>query len=129
MLRPAAIISLGLLAACATPREQCLEAASRDARVLSALIAQSEATLARGYALEREQRLYNTLRACNDEDRAGDGFNNFCRGVRASTVTVPVAVDLDAEREKLDQLRERLAAITPATQANLDTCRARYPEG
>ena len=124
-----ALLPVLALVACATPREACLDAATRDARVISALIAQTEGNIARGYGLSQRQVLRNTLRACHDDDRAGEGLNSFCRGVRASTVTVPRAVDLAEEERKLAQLRARLAAITDRTEAQVAACRMRYPAG
>jgi len=49
------VLPLALLAACATPREQCISDVSRDFRVLNSLVAQTQANLARGYAVVEEQ--------------------------------------------------------------------------
>ena len=57
-MRPALMILPFLaLAACATPREQCIGQATRDLRVLNSLIAETQGNLARGYAIEEQQEV------------------------------------------------------------------------
>lgn len=120
--------SLLALSACVSPQQQCLDQVTRDLIVVNRLIAVTEGNLARGYAVTERQRLRNTLRACNDDDKAGDGFNSFCRGVVSTTRQVPVAIDITTERAKLEQLRARQAALIPVVEAQVSSCRERYPE-
>ncbi len=43
-------------------------------------------------------------------------------------MTVPVALDLDAERNKLRQLRQQRERLEGPTQAAIQQCIATYPE-
>jgi len=128
-MRPALILlPLAVLAACATPREQCIDQAQRDARVLAALVAETEGNLARGFALETEQEVRTLRRTCQGRTDEGVAFSYRCDDVRTFEREVPVAIDLDAERSKLQSLRERLASEQTAANAAVAQCIATYPE-
>jgi hypothetical protein len=128
-MRPALILlPLAVLAACATPREQCIDAAMRDSRVLSALITETEGNLARGYALETEQDIRTVSRTCQGTTEDGTTFRFPCDETVTFERTVPVAIDLNAEQAKLDSLRERLATERAAADAAVSQCIAMYPE-
>ncbi|MBD3765401.1 MAG: hypothetical protein IE927_11935, partial [Rhodobacterales bacterium] len=51
-LRVLPVLTLIALAACGTPREQCIARETRDLRTVDRLIAETEENLRRGYALE-----------------------------------------------------------------------------
>ena len=51
-MKPLILPVLLILFACGTPQEQCIAGSTRDARVVNDLIRETEANLARGYALE-----------------------------------------------------------------------------
>ena len=128
-MRPALILlPLAVLAACATPREQCIDAAMRDSRVLSALIVETEGNLARGYALETVQDVRTVSRTCQGTTEDGTTFRFPCDETVTFERTVPVAIDLNAEQAKLDSLRERLVTERAAADAAVSQCIALYPE-
>ena len=118
-----ALAVLLALTACATPQERCAQEATRDLRTLRALIAETEATLARGYTYEEELRSVRVgVSYCaRSAGRVGVGF---CAEDRLTTVRRPVAVDLAAEQRKLDGLRMREAELSARVPAALRACNA-----
>lgn len=117
-----------VLTACATPREQCLSAVSRDLVINERLIAQTERTLDRGFALRQEQRVREVTRTCRGVTESGEEVRTRCPDVIVRDVTVPVAVDLNAERAKLASLRTRNAQLRAALPAAQNRCLALHPE-
>lgn len=111
-----------LLAACATPREQCLADVSRDLRINEALITQTQANIERGYALRREQRVQEITRTCRGRTATGEEVRTRCPDVIVQTVNVPEAIDLSAERAKLASLRSRNAALRRTVPAAQQEC-------
>jgi hypothetical protein len=124
------IPTLLILTGCATPQERCINTATRDMRVVDQLIAESMATLTRGYALE-SQTIYRTDFA-DCTPRATAEYPNpkpkMCMVEVPETVTKPKAVDLAAERAKLRGLEAKSAEQSTAAAQVIAQCRAQYPE-
>lgn len=116
------------LTACATPREQCLSAATRDARINAILIAETEANINRGFAVRIEERVRERRALCRGETEAGESVVTRCEKVDVRRVKVPEAIDLNAERAKLRSLRQQQAELTARTQTATQQCQALYPE-
>lgn len=128
-MRPALVIlPLVVLAACATPREQCISDVTRDTRVLSMLINETRGNLARGYALDERQDVRTIRARCRGRDEAGDIFTYRCDKTQTFNTTVPVAIDLNAERAKLASLEERFAQSQVASNQAVAQCIATNPE-
>lgn len=125
-----ALPALLLLTACGTPQEQCISRATRDMRVVDRLIAESEATLARGYAYE-EKTIYRTRwvncgpRPTKAEPRPAP---QMCLDDVAETIRQPVAVDLRVEAQKLAGLKGKRAAQAKAATPAIRSCKAEHPE-
>jgi len=124
------ILALLVLTGCATPQERCINAATRDMRVVDQLIAESKATLARGYALE-SQIIYRTdFEDCTP--RATADYPNppprMCMVDVPQTVTKPKAVDLGAEQAKLAALETKYAAQSAGSAQIIDQCRVQFPK-
>jgi len=117
------ICAFVLLAACATPREQCTLEATKDLRVLDELIAQTERNIERGYGTERDIEPRVHLTFCH---RPSDGFQ-WCRRQTTQVVERPVAIDLDAERRKLRSMKTRRAEIARQSTLALQACQAQLP--
>lgn len=119
-----------LLAACGTPQEQCIANATRDARVVNDLIAQTQANIARGYALETVVELKSDYVDCTPLPTEEDPTpkRDMCFKDVPTEVTRPVALDLNAERAKLASLRQTQAAQANQTQSVVTQCQALYPE-
>lgn len=113
-----------VIAACATPQQQCIANATQDLRVVQSLIVETERNLSRGYAVETETR---------DVPRVGLCTGGPHLGSCVSTVTVererPVAIDLAAERRKLGELRNKERELRSRAQAEAEICKTRYPAG
>ena len=123
---------LGLLpilavAACTTPRQQCTQEATRDLVVISGLIAESEQILERGYALEKRGRTRGGLQICS-RTRSGNIGVGYCFDTVTDDTPRPVAVDLAAERAKLESLRAKRNELQIRSQAALASCQAQFPE-
>ena len=126
-MRPALILlPLVALAACATPREQCINAANRETRVLSALVAETERNLARGYALETQQEIRVVRSTCQGRTEEGATFTFPCEETETIERHVPVAIDLNAEAAKLTSLQERLTRQRAASDAAIAQCVATH---
>lgn len=112
-----------LLIACATPRQQCITAATKDLQVINTLIAETEANLSRGYAIETEYRTTTSLNFC-----AGD-LDPFLFCTTSETVPHgrPVAIYPSAERRILQSLVKQRAILTRRSAAEIKICAAKYP--
>ncbi|MDO5605635.1 MAG: hypothetical protein Q4G25_10805, partial [Paracoccus sp. (in: a-proteobacteria)] len=74
MIRPLALmLPLALLAGCATPQENCIHNHTREYRVLSGLLSETEANLARGYAWRERQVTRTEYDTCTRPVRDRDG--------------------------------------------------------
>ncbi|KQI72423.1 hypothetical protein AN191_08905 [Loktanella sp. 5RATIMAR09] len=128
-MRPALfILPFAVLTACATPREQCISEVTRDTRILSSLINETRANLARGYAIEQEQDVRTIRRTCRGRNDDGTTFTFRCDETDTFTTSVPVAIDLNAERAKLESLEERFKQSQAASNQAVAQCIALHPE-
>lgn len=120
MHRLAPLALLAALASCATPEERCIARATKDLRIVSALIAETEANLARGYAIQTysDERLVMHLCA-GDDDRS-----EICWIPETRTRTRPVAIDAAAERRKLADLRAKKEELDIVARREIAACRA-----
>ncbi|WP_372893350.1 hypothetical protein [Rhodosalinus sp.] len=122
-----ALICLGLAAALAacSPRDLCIANARAELRTLDRLIAETRATVDRGYAIEERTVPEEVFTRCRD----ADGDLRPCWVTVPRTERRPVTVDIAAERRKLAQLEDRRAQEAAAAAARIRACAARYPEG
>jgi len=128
-MRPALFLVLPLvLAACATPRESCLSSVGQQGRVIDALISQTRGNVARGYAIEEREELRTRRELCEFRRDDGSIGRRFCNRTTAEDVRVPVTIDIEAEKVKLDQLLSRREALIPAEATAKAQCVARYPQ-
>lgn len=126
-MRAALLIVPLLLTACATPREACLIDVNKEVRIINNLIAETQANLERGFALEQRQRIRTRRSTCRGSNSDGSRFRYRCEKVDTITRTFPVAIDLNAEREKLASLEERQLQNLSNAQAGVAQCLARFP--
>lgn len=122
------LLPLVLLAACATPREQCINAATRETRVLGNLIAETQGNLVRGYALETRQEIRTVRKTCRGTNEDGTTFIFPCEETETFNVSVPVAIDLNAEAAKLASLQTRFTQMKQASDQAVAQCIAANPE-
>ncbi|MFB2533373.1 hypothetical protein ACEYYB_13520 [Paracoccus sp. p4-l81] len=128
----AAIIAPLLLAACATPREQCINRSTRELRNVSELLAEVDGNLARGYAWEEYQVERTRWRRCDRIARDDKGQTvvvpDMCLDDYTDTVRRRVAIDPALEQRKATGLRAKQAELTRKARAQVQACKAAYPE-
>ena len=122
--------ALFALAACGTPQEQCINASTHDARVIAGLIAETEANIARGYALVETVEMKPDWVDCTPLPTEANPTpkKDLCYEDVPTKVTKPVALDLNAEKAKLLSLRQRQASLAGQMDSIVAQCKARYPE-
>ena len=128
MRRALFLVPLLFLAACETPREACINNAMREQRTLNALVETTRANIARGYGLADQQEVRTRPDLCTGTDATGAPITVRCEKTEVTTVQVPVAIDLNAERAKLTSLLERHRLMESQTSAVMQQCIAAYPE-
>jgi len=131
---PAALALTAALAACATPQERCISSATADLRTLEALIGETRATLARGFALTQEIETDWAWRPCGPRlPPPAPGLPPppppMCMVDIPVAVTRPQAVNLDEERAKLESMLRKRDALMKESESLVASCRARFPEG
>jgi hypothetical protein len=97
------------------------------------LIAETEANLRRGYAIDREPYVTTGLDFCfgrygGVQDGVAVGLT-YCNTVETRYREVPVAIDRSTERRKLAELRETRARLARTAEGQIAACEARYPTG
>ncbi|PPB82169.1 hypothetical protein LV82_00092 [Albidovulum inexpectatum] len=126
---PLALMLVLALSACGTPQERCIRNVSAELRRLDALIAETEANLARGYGYETREIIRHEWQICTD--LIGDPpkpVHRMCLEPVWDTVRRPIAIDPEAEQRKLEGLRNRRAALAPAVAEAIAECRLRHPQ-
>ena len=114
------------LAACATPQQQCIDNATRDLQVLDKLIIESKQNIDRGYAVREEVVPRVGFSYCLGNYGYGYGGLSFCTGGSTSIRRTPVAIDLDAEQQKLAGLERRRSDVAERAEAGLAACQAQF---
>lgn len=134
MRRRAGLLMMLLLAACGTPQEQCIQRETRDLRTLDRLIAETEANIARGYALVEVQTVDLVPDICYrhgvryPDGRHGRAVPYSCFSREIDTELRPRAIDLNVEKAKLASMREKRRSLARQAEAAAAQCRAIYPE-
>jgi ribulose bisphosphate carboxylase small subunit len=124
----------GVLAACGTPQEQCINGQTRDLRNVERLIADTQAALARGYGYESVEVTDTRWVVCGYDEVGTDGNGKavlrarYCFDDYTRTERRPVAIDPVAEKRKLDGLVRKRAELLRAAQPVIAECKARFPE-
>lgn len=122
------IVPLVALAACGTPREQCIAGANRPLVTLDRLIAQTSGNVQRGFAIAQVQDVRVLRSTCEGTNEDGSTFRFRCEETETFTREVPVAINIAEERVKLAQLQDRRAQAARAASAQAQQCIARHPE-
>lgn len=124
-----AVLALPLLvAACATPREQCINDATRELRVVNELIAETQGNINRGYALAETQEVQVINSTCTGTNEDGSTFTFPCQETVTIDREVPVAIDVGAEQSKLQSLLDQQRRLQSAADAAIQQCIVIHPE-
>ncbi|MGO4915225.1 hypothetical protein [Pseudogemmobacter sp. W21_MBD1_M6] len=121
-MRHLALLLILPLAACATPRDQCIGSLPKDTRVLDTLIAETAGNIARGYAVVETPQFTTGLRTC-----FGDAGVTLCTGTETTMKRKPVAIDLAAEKAKLASMQADRAAKLQELSLRTAQCTAQNP--
>lgn len=133
MIRPAVLLlPLAFLAACGTPQERCIRGNTKEYRVLSGLLAETEANLARGYAWKEREVMRTEMDFCSRPVRGRDGeiriVQYSCWRDVVDTERYRVPIDPAAERRSRDYLAAKLKTETARAQEVVRQCKAAHPE-
>lgn len=120
-----ALLVLLPLVACATPRQQCINDATRDLQVLDRLIIETRQNLERGFAVEQEVVPRVGFTYCFGNQGSNVGLS-FCSNNSTQVRNRPVAIDPEAERRKLAELEARRVEVAAQTQRALAACEAQF---
>jgi len=123
-MRHVAVSALLFVAACATPLERCISAATKDIRILDRLIAVGERNLERGYAVIHEEYISTNYRPCKDSA----GNIRMCEFPTVLTRTVPVSIDLDRAQAVLNSQKTKRQQLVNQAANDVQACKAEYPE-
>lgn len=124
------VSALLIVSACGTPQQNCISGATRDMRVVDRLIAETEANLQRGYAIEEQVISRTVWVRCQPHVPPGqpEAAPQMCLDDVDDVVSRPKAIDLNAEADKLASLKAKRAAQARAAAPAIKACKAQYPE-
>lgn len=121
-----------LLAACQTPQQRCEARAVNDLRVVNALIAETEATIQRGFGYQTVQNTRPVATFCWGSyggywDDGWGGGGGLCWGNAVYTTEQPVAVNLDEQRATLRSLQAKRTELEAQARVQLAACAPATP--
>lgn len=119
-----ALAGLGLLVACGTPQEQCINRASKELQTIEELRQETAANIARGYAIDVSFVPYTTYDTCY----YANGRRYNCPRTYTRKVTQPRTIDISEEQSKLNGLEQKQAALEKQIAPYIAQCKAQYPE-
>lgn len=130
--KPALLLLFAFLAGCGTEQERCISRNTHEYRVLSELLTETDANLARGYAWEEREVSRMELDYCPDYVRDKDGrvrvIQRSCWRDVIDTERYRVPIDPAAEQRRRDYLAEKLKTEATRAEAAVRQCKAAYPE-
>ena len=122
------LLPLLALAACSTPREQCISSANRSVATLDRLINVTRGNIQRGFAVAEVQDVRVLRASCEGTNADGSTFRFPCEETETFTRQEPVTINIAEERTKLAQLETRRAQQARDAQAQIQQCIAVHPE-
>lgn len=116
---------LTLLAAC-SEQQMCISRATKDLRTVRSFLAETEANIARGYAVVEIQYVDYEYEPCgvNPDDSV-----KYCFLPEEKTRFDRRAIDIDAEIAKRDVLIAKEALLAKQAELDILACKEAYPEG
>lgn len=121
-MRRALLLIPLVLAACETPREACISNATLELATVSRLVAETRGNILRGYAIGTRQVVQTIPETCRTQNAEGLITTYPCDRTEIVDIDEPVAVNLNAERAKLDSLLERQAQMQRQSDAVIAQC-------
>lgn len=122
------LLPLLAIAACSTPREQCISNANGQLRTLDRLIDVASGNVQRGFALAEVQDVRVLRTTCQGTNEDGSTFRFPCEETETFTRREPVSINIVEERVKLAQLQDQRASAARDVAARTQQCIAIHPE-
>lgn len=122
------LLPLLAIAACSTPREQCISNANGQLRTLDRLIDIASGNVQRGFALAEVQDVRVLRTTCQGTNEDGSTFRFPCEETETFTRREPVSINIVEERVKLAQLQDQRDSAARDVAARTQQCIAIHPE-
>ena len=122
------LLSLLAIAACSTPREQCISNANGQLRTLDRLIDVASGNVQRGLALAEVQDVRVLRTTCQGTNEDGSTFRFPCEETETFIRREPVSINIVEERVKLAQLQDQRDSAARDVAARTQQCIAIHPE-
>ncbi|MDC1231126.1 hypothetical protein N8140_00250 [Octadecabacter sp.] len=122
------LLPLLAIAACSTPREQCISNANGQLRTLNRLIDVASGNVQRGFALAEVQDVRVLRTTCQGTNEDGSTFRFPCEETETFTRREPVSINIVEERVKLAQLQDQRDSAARDVAARTQQCIAIHPE-
>jgi hypothetical protein len=122
------LLPLLAIAACSTPREQCISNANGQLRTLDRLIDVASGNVQRGFALAEVQDVRVLRTTCQGTNEDGSTFRFPCEETETFTRREPVSINIVEERVKLVQLQDQRDSAARDVAARTQQCIAIHPE-
>lgn len=122
------LLPLLAIAACSTPREQCISNANGQLRTLDRLIDVASRNVQRGFALAEVQDVRVLRTTCQGTNEDGSTFRFPCEETETFTRREPVSINIVEERVKLAQLQDQRDSAARDVAARTQQCIAIHPE-
>ncbi|MDC1216017.1 hypothetical protein N8Z63_08660 [Octadecabacter sp.] len=122
------LLSLLAIAACSTPREQCISNANGQLRTLDRLIDVASGNVQRGFALAEVQDVRVLRTTCQGTNEDGSTFRFPCEETETFIRREPVSINIVEERVKLAQLQDQRDSAARDVAARTQQCIAIHPE-
>jgi hypothetical protein len=122
------LLPLLAIAACSTPREQCISNANGQLRTLDRLIDVASGNVQRGFALAEVQDVRVLRTTCQGTNEDGSTFRFPCEETETFTRREPVSINIVEERVKLAQLQDQRDSAAHDVAAQTQQCIAIHPE-
>ncbi|MBT5295522.1 MAG: hypothetical protein HOL32_08115 [Octadecabacter sp.] len=122
------LLPLLAIAACSTPREQCISNANGQLRTLDRLIDVASGNVQRGFALAEVQDVRVLRTTCQGTNEDGSTFRFSCEETETFTRREPVSINIVEERVKLAQLQDQRDSAARDVAARTQQCIAIHPE-
>ena len=127
-----ALLALAILSACGTPQERCINAATRELRILDRLTGEVQANIERGYALEEVTLKRDHWVLCRPLIPAtateAAQQSQLCLREERYTETRPKAINLAEERQALAEMRKKRVELDRAAAKAVASCKLTHPE-
>lgn len=112
-----------VLAACATPREQCISSAGYEYASLTSAAAKTRQNISRGYAIHTQSVPYTYIGTCYVNNASYP-----CERSGYRTEETPVAIEISEERRKLTKFKKQLPKAQRRRDAAIKQCTQLHPE-